>query len=173
MIASQFADHVGARITGPGRWQAHCPAHRDRSPSLSIREGRDQRVLLHCFSGCSHSAIAIALGLKISDLFSTRPLSPQQLAQVTKQREEETQRRQDRRRSERLLEDHVRRLEAVRDQVGAKLAHKGDGSEGDALSLLFHRACDLYRAATTELEELYQKEKLRANGAIERRLQNV
>jgi hypothetical protein len=32
---------------------AVCPTHRDRSPSLSIRDGNvDGRVLLHCFAGC-------------------------------------------------------------------------------------------------------------------------
>ena len=34
---------------GEGTWQAHCPAHDDRSPSLSIREAEDGRVLLHDF----------------------------------------------------------------------------------------------------------------------------
>ena len=48
------------------------PAHEDRSPSLSIAEGRDGRVLLHCFSGCRPEAILQALGLGWSDLFTRR-----------------------------------------------------------------------------------------------------
>ena len=49
-----------------GRWHgcsgsACCPAHEDRSPSLSITDGRDGRLLLHCFAGCSFAAIAKAL----------------------------------------------------------------------------------------------------------------
>ena len=32
---------------GGGRYKALCPAHADRSPSLSICEGDDGRVLLH------------------------------------------------------------------------------------------------------------------------------
>ena len=39
----------GVKRTGRG-WQAKCPAHDDRSPSLSIREG-ELGVLLHCFAG--------------------------------------------------------------------------------------------------------------------------
>ena len=29
-------------------WSACCPAHDDRNPSLSIREGSDGKVLIHC-----------------------------------------------------------------------------------------------------------------------------
>jgi DNA primase len=34
-----------------GQWQARCPAHEDREPSLSVRpiEGS---VLVHCHAGC-------------------------------------------------------------------------------------------------------------------------
>lgn len=35
-----------------GGWLACCPAHEDRSPSLSINAGDDGRVLLKCFAGC-------------------------------------------------------------------------------------------------------------------------
>ena len=38
--------------TGPRRWIAACPSHRDRSPSLSIRELDSGLVLLHDFGGC-------------------------------------------------------------------------------------------------------------------------
>jgi hypothetical protein len=55
--------------TGPGRWLARCPAHEDRSPSLSIREVEDGRVLLHDFAGCSTEDVLGALGLGLSDLF--------------------------------------------------------------------------------------------------------
>lgn len=52
----------------------HCPtanhAHGDRSASLSISEGRDGRVLLHCFAGCTVEQICAATNLKVSDLFS-------------------------------------------------------------------------------------------------------
>ncbi len=46
----------GKRRAGAG-WVARCPAHDDREPSLSIGVGRDGRVLLHCFAGCSYSEI--------------------------------------------------------------------------------------------------------------------
>lgn len=59
--------------TGPGRWIGCCPAHEDRSPSLSIRELDDGRVLLHDFGGCESGNVLAALGLTMSDLFE-RPL---------------------------------------------------------------------------------------------------
>jgi hypothetical protein len=50
-------------------WMALCPAHDDRNPSLSIREGEAGRVLVHCFAGCSTEAVIAAFDLTISDLF--------------------------------------------------------------------------------------------------------
>lgn len=59
--------------TGVGRWLARCPAHQDRSPSLSIRQLDDGRVLLHDFAGCSTADVLVAVGLTLSDLFQ-KPL---------------------------------------------------------------------------------------------------
>jgi hypothetical protein len=50
-------------------WRAHCPAHEDTHPSLSISEGRQGRVLLRCWSGCETREVLAALGLRWSDLF--------------------------------------------------------------------------------------------------------
>ena len=58
--------------TGNDRWQARCPAHDDKGPSLSIRETEDGRVLVHCFAGCSVPEIVQAVGLELSDLFPPR-----------------------------------------------------------------------------------------------------
>lgn len=60
---------------GPDRWQARCPAHDDKGPSLSIRELPDGRVLLHCFAGCSAGEVLAAVGLTLGDLFP-EPLAP-------------------------------------------------------------------------------------------------
>jgi 5S rRNA maturation endonuclease (ribonuclease M5) len=42
---------------------AQCPAHDDRSPSLSISEV-DGKVLLHCHAGCTQEAVIAALKAK-------------------------------------------------------------------------------------------------------------
>ena len=49
-------------------WEARCPAHEDRNPSLSVSEGDDGRVLLHCFTGCEPEAVVASLGLEMRDL---------------------------------------------------------------------------------------------------------
>jgi len=59
---------VQAKPNGNG-WITRCPAHDDRTPSLSIAQGDDGRVLLKCFAGCSHQAIVAALGIEERELF--------------------------------------------------------------------------------------------------------
>ena len=53
-----------------------CPEHGkgrgDRNRSLSIKEGEDGRVLLHCFAGCKTADVLAALGLSMADLFDRR-----------------------------------------------------------------------------------------------------
>jgi hypothetical protein len=51
------------------RWTARCPAHDDPRDSLSISEGNDHRLLLHCHAGCRPEAIVKALGIDMRDLF--------------------------------------------------------------------------------------------------------
>lgn len=59
----------GVKATGKGRWMAKCPAHEDGSPSLSIRELDDGRLLIHDFGGCDPSAVLQAVNLGLNDLF--------------------------------------------------------------------------------------------------------
>ena len=98
-------DRVLARLPDARRasagWQARCPAHEDRSPSLSIREGSGA-ILLHCFAGCDTSEIVAALGLRMADLFD-EPLHPQALAAQT--RAPETQEEIDD-----TIESHLQRI---------------------------------------------------------------
>jgi hypothetical protein len=62
-------DHLqGARRSGPG-WVAKCAHHDDRHASLSIKEGTDGRVLLHCFRGCASADVVVSAGLAWVDLF--------------------------------------------------------------------------------------------------------
>lgn len=58
--ASDIAHLLRARKS-PRGWSAKCPAHEDRSPSLAISGGRDGKILLHCFAGCTYDAIVDAL----------------------------------------------------------------------------------------------------------------
>jgi hypothetical protein len=55
-----------------GRWlsrggMCRCPAHDDRTPSLTVRAG-DRQLLLHCFAGCETEDVIRALrGLRLLD----------------------------------------------------------------------------------------------------------
>ena len=67
-VAALLNQLEGIQERGLGRWSAKCPAHADRNPSLSIREG-ERGVLLRCWAGCSLAEICAALGVKVADLF--------------------------------------------------------------------------------------------------------
>lgn len=65
----------GVRQTTAGRWAARCPAHDDRSASLSVHEKDDGTVLVHCFAGCGGADVIEAVGLTFAALFPPRPQS--------------------------------------------------------------------------------------------------
>lgn len=71
--ARVLAGLEGVRATGRGTWIACCKAHDDSTPSLSIRELEDGRLLLHCFGGCGTHDVVAALGLELHDLFPPQP----------------------------------------------------------------------------------------------------
>jgi 5S rRNA maturation endonuclease (ribonuclease M5) len=48
---------------------ARCPAHPDKSPSLSASIGDDGRILIHCFAGCELENILAAVSVDMADLF--------------------------------------------------------------------------------------------------------
>lgn len=62
----------GVRKTGSDRYVARCPAHADKTPSLSIREMSDGRVLIHCFGGCETEDVLAAVGLTFRDVMPER-----------------------------------------------------------------------------------------------------
>lgn len=51
--------------TGEGKWIARCPAHNDATPSLSIDQLPDLRVLIYCHAGCSWYSILKAVGVHL------------------------------------------------------------------------------------------------------------
>lgn len=73
MSASILLNHLPrVKKTGADRWMACCPAHQDKTASLSIKELPDSRVLLHCFAGCDPDSVLAAVGLTFSDLMPER-----------------------------------------------------------------------------------------------------
>lgn len=68
--------HVKTKNTnqaGFNQWQALCPSHPDKTPSLTITECADGTVLVKCWSGCTTNEIVKAIGLELKDLFVQQP----------------------------------------------------------------------------------------------------
>ena len=66
-----------------------CPAHDDRTPSLSVTIGV-RAILFHCFAGCSNEAVLASLdriGVKAAELFDGRgePIAPRTRDEVANQ----------------------------------------------------------------------------------------
>lgn len=61
----------GVKKTSNG-FEARCPAHDDHRASLSIREGRDGKIILKCHAECAPEAVCSAIGIEMKDLFPAR-----------------------------------------------------------------------------------------------------
>ena len=51
----------GVKEISAGKYKARCPAHDDKSPSLSVTE-KDGKVLIHCYAECEAEEIMTAMG---------------------------------------------------------------------------------------------------------------
>ena len=58
----------GTKKIGKQQYQARCPAHDDQHPSLSIAK-RDNKILLHCHTGCKTKEILNVLNISETELF--------------------------------------------------------------------------------------------------------
>ena len=110
MTAFQVASLFNAKRCGKGKWMARCPSHPDRTPSLSIGEGR-KGVLLRCRSrGCSTREICGAAGITVESLFyDSGKASPELKGRL---------------RDERRMERLAGRLSAVRWLLAVDKAHR-------------------------------------------------
>jgi hypothetical protein len=51
MTAADIAALLGGAQRSGAWWRCHCPAHDDRAPSLSLRDG-DRTLIVKCWAGC-------------------------------------------------------------------------------------------------------------------------
>ena len=66
-------------------YQARCPAHDDRTPSLSVRDG-ERGILVKCWAGCELIAITGKLGIEVKDLFYDGLPDPHQRRETMQRR---------------------------------------------------------------------------------------
>lgn len=62
-------------VNKQGQFEACCPAHNDKNPSLRVKITPEGLVLINCRTGCDPLAVLEAVGLKFSDLFPDGPLN--------------------------------------------------------------------------------------------------
>ena len=80
MLLTDFLDKLQqVKPIGKGEYQALCPSHADKKPSLHIKE-IDGKLLINCKAGCATERILQAINLTVSDLFvdEKHPVSVQQ-----------------------------------------------------------------------------------------------
>jgi DNA primase len=87
---------------GARSWYAKCPAHDDKSPSLSIRETGDT-ILIHCFAGCSAEDVLAAVGLSFRDLYRDEWQAARRAATATAAHDYQKRLRDDPQEHERLI----------------------------------------------------------------------
>jgi hypothetical protein len=119
-------------------YTARCPAHEDRTASLSIAVGNDGCLLIHDFAGCSVRDVLAAIGLTISDLF------PRRLADASPEARKESRML--------ALRSQVCAAANVLDhEAGLVLVAAGDTARGRTLADADHArlalACERIRAA--------------------------
>ena len=61
------------KSVGRDSWQACCPAHDDKNPSLKI-DLKGEKILIKCWSGCDTESILGAVGMDFDDIFPDRPI---------------------------------------------------------------------------------------------------
>ena len=67
MIAAEIARALGAARRSGRWWSCRCPAHDDRSPSLSLRDG-DRGLIVRCWAGCDpREVLAELLRRRLTD----------------------------------------------------------------------------------------------------------
>lgn len=63
MTAESIAKALGGHKVA-NSWMACCPAHDDRNPSLSVRDGDEGKVLFRCHAGCDQRQVIAALRVR-------------------------------------------------------------------------------------------------------------
>lgn len=81
MTTAEFVTHLQAVKRNGRGWSARCPAHEDRTPSLSLHEG-ERGLLLRCWAGCTVEEICQALGIRVLDLFYDADADPKTRTEI-------------------------------------------------------------------------------------------
>jgi putative DNA primase/helicase len=131
---------LGAKRSGSG-WIGRCPAHEDRSPSLSISIGSGGRLLMHCHAGCSYQDVLRVLGVSAgTQITYIQPAEPVQTASNEQQRKHRQQ----------AIEQVWRESLPIEagDPVDCYLRNRGINLEAYPAVLRHHRALPYFEDST-------------------------
>lgn len=148
MTTAEFLSSLdGVRARGVGKWSAKCPAHDDKSPSLSVMEG-EKGILVRCFAGCSLTDITQKLSVQVKELFfDGLSADPQQRREAKRQRAQEQAARYVTHQTE------GRRLDALREAehlIQSACGISIDGWSNDKLNGELNRLGDAYALLDSE-----------------------
>ena len=75
MLIQEVLNHFdNVKESGANQYSCRCPAHKDGSNSLGIKEGDGDRILLNCFAGCDVKSILESAGLEWKDIMNEEKL---------------------------------------------------------------------------------------------------
>ena len=133
-------------------FQARCPAHPDKNPSLSVSEG-ERGILLKCWSGCTLREICESLGVEQRDLFwGALDLDPLRRRKAAQQRDRQRHIRERIAHQQGTLIDALREADFfVRSRRGVDISTWTDARLNDELNSLADAYCLL------ESEDLHER----------------
>jgi hypothetical protein len=164
MTFAEICAWFNARRSARGRAMAQCPAHPDRSPSLSILEDQHGRLRIHCFAGCTFEQVLRAARLTPRDLFPTRkPLSAAERIRIR----QELRRRQAYEREQAQREREAGDLERLAAKCGDRLLERlvrlPSGAEAEEIARQWNLRLTVEREAKSSWENLRAQHRDRKN----------
>lgn len=72
MRAQDFVAKLEKVSANDDGYMACCPAHEDSTPSLSVKDSPDGKVLVHCFAGCTFEEVCAAAKVTVEELGGSR-----------------------------------------------------------------------------------------------------
>jgi len=149
MTPTEIARLLHGRRYAKGRWFAKCPAHREKTGSLSITDMGGGRTRLHCFGGCDQRSVIDALGWKWSDLTTESKIDPEIMRRYA---EDEAKRKAQKETRTRLLWEARKRLEFWERRVQVLGRSLMKWPEIDSTARDFNRAI----AMTRRMQSIWQ-----------------
>ena len=150
MNASRFAHLIDPTVRKRhGSWLVRCPAHPDRHPSLSIKEGNKHPVVMYCRSNhCTTLEILNALGLQWADLTTDKPLDREAMKAIGAERQRAADATRNRRRIKLAALDAAGKWERVASQLGMLLArYPNDAKVGSLFDWSLNKMCQCEQIA--------------------------